>query len=394
MQFIPRVPIVVAVLALACVGGLLAGCSATPGSRPAAGAGSLIRVATFNVSMAGRDEGEWISRLAVDTDPHAMAIGAILQRVRPDVVLLNEFDHDPEGRSARRFRERYLARPLHGGQPIEYPYAYSAAVNTGEASGLDLDGDGRVAGPGDAWGFGRFPGQYGMLVLSRFPIRAASVRQFRLFPWSAMPGALRPVNADGSPFQSDAVWGAMRLSSKSHWDVPIETPGGVVHLLAAHPTPPAFDGPEDRNGRRNHDEIRLWADYLSPGRSGYLIDDAGLRGGLEEGAAFIIVGDYNADPRDGSSVAGAIAQLLAHPRVDASVAPASRGAVAASGDRHDTADFSEPTPGNLRVDYVLPSRNLRPRGSGVFWPSPGETGADWVRASDHRLVWMDLQSAD
>ena len=34
---------------------------------------------------------------------------------------------------------------------------------------------------------------------------------------------------------------------------------------------------------------------------------------------------------------------------------------------HDTADFSEP-PGSLRVDYVLPSKQLRIKDSGVFWP--------------------------
>jgi hypothetical protein len=376
---------------------LLAGCAAVA-ERPASPAAGVLRVATFNAALAGRDEGEIISRLAVDTDAQAMAIGAILQRVRPDIVLINEFDYDPEGRSVRRFRERYLARPLHGGEPIDYPYHYTAAVNTGVPSGLDLDGDGRTGGPGDAWGFGRYPGQYGMLLLSRHPIRADAIRSFREFRWADMPGALRPMNADGTPFNPDPVWQAMRLSSKSHWDVPIEVDGRIVHLLAAHPTPPAFDGPEDRNGRRNHDEIRLWADYLVPERAGYLVDDAGTRGGLPTDAAFVIAGDYNADPRDGNSVTGAIQQLLEHPRVDARFVPASDGAAAASPDsadaRHDTADFSEPVPGNLRVDYVLPSRQFEVVDGGVYWPAPGATGADWVRASDHRLVWLDLRRVD
>jgi len=44
----------------------------------------------------------------------------------------------------------------------------------------------------------------------------------------------------------------LRLSSKSHWDVPIDIPLGAgltkrVHMLLHHPTPPAFDGPEGRN---------------------------------------------------------------------------------------------------------------------------------------------------
>ena len=45
----------------------------------------------------------------------------------------------------------------------------------------------------------------------------------------------------------------------------------TVHFLVSHPTPPVFDGPEDRNGPRNYDEIRFWADY-SPRTGGYIYD--------------------------------------------------------------------------------------------------------------------------
>ena len=51
--------------------------------------------------------------------------------------------------------------------------------------------------------------------------------------------------------------------------------GKTVHFLVSHPTPPVFDGPEDRNGTRNFDEIRFWADYVIPSRSGYIYDDNG-----------------------------------------------------------------------------------------------------------------------
>lgn len=392
-------------LLLALAATALGGCVSTgspPVADPSLRPADSIRVASFNAALSGEGDGELISRLAVDFDEQAMAIGAILQRVRPDIVLINEFDHDPEGRNVRRFLSRYLARSLHGSEPIEYPHHYTAPVNTGEPSGLDLDRDGVVGGPGDAWGFGRFPGQYGMLVLSRFPIERGAVRSFRQFRWADMPGALRPMDpATGQPFHPDAVWTQLRLSSKSHWDLPITLPNGRrLHLLAAHPTPPAFDGPEDRNGRRNHDEIRLWADYLDPARASYLRDDAGIAGGLAAGADFVIVGDYNADPSRGGSVPGAIQQLLAHPRVNAEFLPQSAGAVAAQGEgasartrrahAGDTADFRDPNPGNLRVDYVLPSRGWTVLGGGVYWPAPGDAGADLVKASDHRLVWLDL----
>ena len=117
---------------------------------------------------------------------------------------------------------------------------------------------------------------------------------------------------------------------------------------------------------------------------------------------FVIAGDLNADPEDGDSAPGAIRQLLDHPLIDASATPASDGAAAAAaaqgranarhrGDpRFDTADFDDKAPGNLRVDYVLPSSNLTVLGSGVYWPLPGEPGAALIDASDHRLVWIDV----
>ena len=155
--------------------------------------------------------------------------------------------------------------------------------------------------------------------------------------------------------------------------------GTVVHLLAAHPTPPTFDGGEDRNGLRNHDEIRLWADYVLPGGGNYLYDDAGQFGGIGEGARFVICGDYNADPEAGQSVDRAILQLLDHPSVNASFTP-----LAASG-RSETSSFG------LWVDYVLPSQaGLQIDDGAIFWPGPGQPGANLIGVSDHRLVWMDL----
>jgi hypothetical protein len=200
-----------------------------------------------------------------------------------------------------------------------------------------------------------------------------------------------------------------RLSSKSHWDVPLLVGGTVIHTLVSHPTPPVFDGPEDRNGRRNHDEIRLWSDYVLPSRSGYLYDDQGRRGGLKPGARFVIMGDQNADPFDGDSVAGAAQQLLENPRVNTSVTPTSPGgpeqAVLQGGANlthrgdpaFDTADFVDvPGPGNLRVDYVLPSKNLRILDAGVFWPLSSDplfrlVGVFPFPTSDHRLVWVDVR---
>lgn len=364
-----------------------------------------LRIATFNTSLYSEQAGGLLARLRAG-DADARKIAAVIQRQRPDVLLINEFDYDEAGAAADVFLRDYLGVAQHGEQPTSYAHRYLAPVNTGEPSGLDLDRDGRVATAGrargdDAWGYGLHPGQYGMLVLSRYPIDADAVRSFRLLRWSTLPGAMAPKDpATGEPWYPEETWRQLRLSSKSHWDLPVRTPLGTVHLLAAHPTPPVFDGPERRNAARNHDEVRLWAEYISPGDKPWLCDDRQRCGGLPEGERFVIVGDYNADPADGSSLPGTIQQLLEHPRVLRFASPRSEGAVLAAGDSaandrhrsspaHDTADFG-PRNGNYRVDYVLPSVGFSVLGSGVFWPAPGQPGAAWLDATDHRMVWVDL----
>lgn len=367
-----------------------------------------LRVASYNVSLYSDEAGGLMQRLQ-EGDEGASKVAAVLQRVRPDIVLLNEFDYVADGSAAELFQRRYLeqAQPG-GGQPLRYPYRYLAPVNTGVPSGLDLDGDGTVGGEGrargnDAWGYGLHPGQYGMLLLSRHPIDADAARTFQLLKWSELPDARRPLDPDtGAPWHSETVWRQLRLSSKSHWDVPVRTPGGVVHMLASHPTPPVFDGPEKRNQARNADEIRLWQHYISGGELSWLCDDSGRCGGLAADARFVILGDLNNDPADGAGVSEAIVELLEHPRVLRHRTPRSEGAVHAAltagganlehrgAHAHDTADFG-PRSGNLRADYALPSSGFRYLGGRVYWPAPDDPAAAIVDGSDHRLVWVDLQ---
>ncbi|HEV6951779.1 MAG TPA: endonuclease/exonuclease/phosphatase family protein [Promicromonospora sp.] len=391
-------------------GAVPAGASTHPG-RPGH---HDVRVATYNLSLNRAAEGELLADLATGDDAQAATVAEVIQHADPDVVLLNEFDYsgdaDPYA-AADLFRENYLEVPQGTGRPVEYPYAFVAPVNTGVPSGFDLNNDGTVGGGDDALGFGEFPGQYGMLVLSRYPIEHHQVRTFQHFRWQDMPGALLPddpATPEPADWYSAEELAVLPLSSKSHWDVPVRVGRETVHVLAAHPTPPSFDGPEDRNGLRNHDEIRFWADYVRGGRhASYLYDDEGRRGGLRPGSSFVIVGDYNADPLDGDSVDAAIDQLLHHPRITDPRAASAGAAEAAAlqggantdhrGDPAlDTADFADTTPGNLRVDYVLPSRDLRVHGAGVFWPAAADplsrlTGVHPFPSSDHRLTWTDLR---
>ena len=367
------------------------------------------RVATFNASLNRDRSGQLADDLATPDNHQARNVAEIIQRVRPAIVLVNEFDYDPAGRSVTSFHDNYLAKAQNGTEPIQYAHRFFAPVNTGVPSGCDLDNDGAVARePGsrgygnDAFGYGVFPGQYGMVIYSKYPIDAAGVRQFGGILWKDQPGALLPQRPDGSNWFGPEALQVCRLSSKNHWDVPIRVDGHLVHLLVSHPTPPSFDGPEDRNGRRNHDEIRLWADYLAGGaRSAYL-------GSPPPPKTFIILGDQNADPVDGGSVAGAIGQLLDHPKINSLVVPTSPGGAEASrlqggantdqrGDpAADTADFDDRAVGNLRVDYVLPSRDLTVVDSGIFWPTTTDplhrlvAMTPVVASSDHRLVYLDL----
>jgi endonuclease/exonuclease/phosphatase family metal-dependent hydrolase len=176
----------------------------------------------------------------------------------------------------------------------------------------------------------------------------------------------------------------MRLSSKSHWDVPVRLPNGaVLHLLASHPTPPAFDGPELRNKKRNYDEIRFWADYIN--QQSWIVDDANVAGGLIDFASFIILGDLNADPDEGSSFKDPIDTLL-RPirRLNMETVPTSDIAIPRL-DPDDTALFG------LRVDYVLPSADLEVRGSGVWRQVPTLAPKPGTFPSDHFPVWLDLK---
>jgi 3-phytase len=395
---------------------LLAAWSIAAAGLPAAAAEpspDFIRVATFNASLNRAAEGELRRELSAPGSRQPAAVAEIIQRVRPDVLLLQEFDFDVAGESARNFQSNYLGRSQNGAMPIEYAYSFFTETNTGLPSGFDLNNDGSVGGGQDALGFGEFPGQYAMLLLSRYPIDARNARTFRKFPWRDMPGARLPDDpATPAPhdWYSPPELAKLPLSSKSHWDVPVRVGNLTLHLLASHPTPPAFDGPEDRNGLRNHDEIRLWLDYLS-GRSAsaYIRDDRGGRGGFR-GEIFLLMGDLNSDPGEGASLPDPIRALLRHPRVNATFTPASEGGVEAnrtqgganerqnSDPSFDTADFNDRVVGNLRVDYLLPSTGLTVCRGGVYWPTREQPQSELVwgdrsaPSSDHRLVWMDITS--
>lgn len=363
-----------------------------------------VKFASFNVSLFRPQQGQLKSDMGNSQDPQIKMVAEIIQRVRPDILILCEFDYDSASESLGLFQRNYLGISQNGQDTINYPYRKSFSSNTGVPAGLDLDKDGSSDGPGDNFGYGQFQGQYAFAVLSKWPLLSHRARNFQNFLWKDMPNSGVPTDTLGEPYYSEEIMSSFRLSSKNHVDLPVVIRDTTVHLLISHPTPPVFDGPEDRNGRRNFDEIRLWADYISGGnQAAYLYDDHGTAGGLEN-EAFVLFGDLNADPYDGDSLEGAVDQLLDHPKIHRGVArgdlrPQSSGSKENAtnnprpmGDESGLKEFDTSWWG-LRVDYVLPSAGLDVTGSGVFWPTSVDPLYYLVKdmaSSDHLLVYVDL----
>ncbi len=360
-----------------------------------------VKFATFNIVDLTTEQ------VQSKGDPQAEAAAEIIQETNPDVIALNEIVNNlQEGEhtnmtNAKAFVENYLSEPQRSDlEGINYEHIYVDDSNTGIPSGMDIDNNGEiVTEPGsgaygnDAYGYGEYPGQYAMALLSKYPIKEDQVRTFQEFLWKDMPNNKMPTDPDlGGMYLNSTEQEKFRLSSKSHWDVPINVEGTTVHALVAHPTPPVFDGSANLNGRRNHDEVRLLADYVK-GKD-YIYDDSGETGGLSEDAKFVVLGDMNAAPDEEENFQAA-SQLLDNSEINTEVLPMSQGGIdIGPQSRHFTT-------GARQIDYVLPSTGIDIKGSAVFWPGLGpgslrlqDVVSETSGASDHRLVWVETDISE
>lgn len=351
--------------------GLLIALALLPGIATA----DPLRIASFNTELSRDGPGLLLGDLQKGKDKQIADVLAVIAQTAPDILALQGVDWDHDGLTLDA-----LAKALANAAP-PYPHRLALKPNSGMMTDLDLDGDGRLGGPGDAQGYGKFTGQSGMAILSRYPIDQAEVQDFSTQLWRNLPGARLPAR-DGVPFPSQAAQDIQRLSSAGHWVVPIETPAGRIHLLTSQAGPPVFDGPEDRNGLRNRDENRFWTLFL----------DGALGPAPQE--RFVLLGGTNLDPWDSDGYSEVVQALLDDPRLQ-DPRPTSDGAAEAPDQGHrspnatDTVDWDGV--GRLRVDYVLPSRDWAVQAAGVYWPAEGEDGHDTaLNASRHRLVWVDL----
>lgn len=304
-----------------------------------------------------------------DKDPQIAAILRVVTALDADVLLVTGIDYDHHLVALTALNDRL--------GPEAYPHLFAMRPNTGLATGLDLDRNGQTGQPRDAQGWGRFSGAGGMAILSRLPVIQSGVKDYSAYLWRDLPDTLIP--SDDDP----AIKDIQRLSTTGHWQVPVRlTDGRSLTLLAWLATPPVFDGPEDRNGRRNHDEAAFWHLLLS-GQLDFLPPD-----GL-----FVLLGDANLDPVDGEGLRDAMQGLLSHPALQDPAPRGTHGRLEPGqvGDpAYDTAFFDKGV-GGLRVDLVLPSVQLEVKASGVLWPADTDPLAtELAIASRHRPVWVDI----
>jgi len=312
-----------------------------------------LRVATFNTELSRKGPGMLLRDLQRD-DAQVTAVIDTILAAEADILALQSIDWDHDLAALQALQARLATAGL------VYSHAFALKPNAGVASGLDLDGDGRLGEPEDAWGWGRFTGQSGIALLSKHPINADRALDLTGLRWRDLPAPRMPTTKDGQPYPDARTAKQLRLSSTNHWAVPVQVPDGTsLWVMSFHAAPPVFDGPEDRNGRRNADEILLWP-HLLDGRLGPPPE-----------APFVLLGDANNDPMRGEGHKDALARLLQDPRLQDPVPTDD------SGGAH-TVTWERTGP--MRVDYVLPSAGLRITASGIL----RSTG------SRHGLIWVDI----
>jgi hypothetical protein len=330
----------------------------------------VLRVATWNVELSRKGPGVLIRDMTSGKDAQVLAAISHILQAEPDILVLTGIDTDYEGHTAQAFAAALASAGT------EYPYVFSRISNAGQFSGRDLDKDGRLGEAQDAQSYGDFHGQGGLAVLSRLTIETGGIKDFSTLLWRDLPDARLPAN-----FYDPQDLDVLRLSSANHWDVPVVWGDAKINVLAFYATTPVFDGDEDRNGWRNADEIALWRHHLD-GR----LDVSAPR------APFVVIGDANLDPNDGDGHLFEMQKLLADPRLQDPQPRSEHAQDIANADHRgdaalDTADWDDPVPGNLRVDYVLPSADLKVIDAGVSWSMAlGDEGALFR----HGLVWVDI----
>lgn len=284
--------------------------------------------------------------------PKVQSTSRTIVQYRPDILIIQSFDYDAQFAALKA-----LALLLNRAE-LDLAYLYAPRPNTGIPTGFDIDGNGRTNDPRDAQGYGRFPGQAGIAVLSRYPIDQDAVETFSHLLWKATT----QFDEIESFLPREAI-AIQRLASVAYAAIPFTINDKKLWVLTHHATPPVFDGPEDRNGHRNADENLFWLGQLSSKRYD---------------APYVLAAQMNVDPFLGEGHHHVISDILTSNLLNDPFENWPHS------DAH-TVTYHSPGPGNLRVSYVLPSPDLEVISAGLSPPFEGQTDS-----SRHRLVWIDV----
>ncbi|TLP74339.1 endonuclease/exonuclease/phosphatase family protein [Nesterenkonia sphaerica] len=353
-----------------------------------------LRVATLHADItadpsADEPVAELIASLSTGNHTQARAVAQTVQMNDPDVLVLTGVTYDDEHHIAELLRE-YFAAGQHSESGLDYPYFFTAETNSGRESGVDLDGDGIIGGAGDAVGYGEYPGQYGMIVFSKYPVVDEEVRTFQDFLWRDLPESAM---VQGQHFSLKSS--VLRLNETSMWDVPVEVDGETIHLISSALAAPA----EHADTERGDDMRQVLADYVE-GRAWYLYDDEGETGHPAPGTRFVVAGAPSASADEPENLEVLLDSPMlrdTQPEAVTEVPEDQHPAAAWATDLVDTRHVADNE--GQRASFVLPSRSLQISNSGVFWPAEGEFGYEVVDPDSSyslqdRLVWVDLTISD
>ena len=280
----------------------------------------VVRFSTFNASLNRNTAGELVTDLSMPNavtpgTTQAKVIAEIVQRNRPDVLLINEFDFVPNNQAAESIPDEL---PVH--QP-ERRFTDPLPISLYRA----VQHRHRLRLRSEQQRFRRHDPRRVRLRrrCARFRCVPGPVRHGRLLevsdphePDPHLPEVPVEGHAEREAARHRRDPGTQRLVlTRGARDLPplVQEPLGHSHSHrrgdGALP-----DEPSDATGlRRNRGpqwKAKLRRDPLLRGlhsggsTASYIYDDAGKRGGLKRGELFVIAGDQNSDPRDGDSIPG------------------------------------------------------------------------------------------
>ncbi len=299
-------------------------------------AAESLTITTFAAPLSRDGPGLLLRDLINNNDPQLTAVQDLIAQADAEILVLTDFDYDAFGYAASALIANLEERGA------LYPHHFAIEPNSGLQTGYDLDQNGKFGEPRDAQGYGRFLGDGGILILSRCPL--SLVEDYSKLLWRDFANNRFP------PETPEEIKSAQRLSSSVHLVLNVDcTPQFALAVFAA--TPPVFDGPEQRNDRRNADEISLWTKWVEARSS-----------------PFVIAGNANLDPNKGEGYREAMQSLLSSETITDPLA------------YQDTAFWPTDFGGTLRVSYVLPSRDFEVVAAGVMHTQEiGPHGFVWAK---------------